>query len=484
MTKRWRWRGALALFFLFILIGFNQLVSIDTYAKNEKVETKKLSKYPGLHLETRTSETKIYTMAISSPIAEDRQINEPIQQWVKQQEKQFLTKVKNNKNKLDKKKRANLTIKVDTTKVNDNIYSLVFSSYQYTGEAKGQETIKTFIIDTTGKRFLKVTDVLRDGKADLDNIRTIVTERLNHEEDIAFYIMDDLLEEALSNPSDWKWSLSNKALTFYFDKYEVAAGAAGSMKAAIPLEELEPFLKEAIVKELKITDGHKEQSDARNIKQVPLDPNGKYIALTFDDGPNSTSTPQVLETLKAHNAVATFFMLGSQVEYYPVIAKQVLEAGHEIGSHTENHRDLSTLNESQIRQELGEASRKIEEAVGQKPTLLRPPYGAYNDKVLNAAKQDGTPIILWSVDSLDWKSRNAQAVNDAILRNIAPGAIVLMHDIHLSTAEALPALLTALQKEGYQFVTVSQLLSLDTTFETGPFYKQKKSEQQAEEQLK
>lgn len=471
--KRLRWPAwvVLALLFLFVLVGFNRILETVTYAQNEKVETKKLSNYPGLHLETRTSETKNYTLAISLPVSDDEQLNHAIQQWIDEQKTQFLDGVKAHKKLFGKQKRANLTIKVDTTKVNDHIYSLVFSSYQYIDGANKKEAIKTFTVDITHKKILTVTDVLKDGKENLDEIRSLVTKRLNSREDIAYYVMDDLLAEALKNPNQWKWSVNKKAFTLYFDKYEVAAGAAGSLKAVIPIEKVKPFLKEGITKELNISDQLQEKPAGHNVKPVKLDPNGKYVALTFDDGPNSTSTPQVLKALKAHHAVATFFMLGSQAEYYPAIAKQVLEAGHEIGSHTENHRDLSTLKDAQIQQELGEASHKIEAAVGQKPTLLRPPYGAYNDKVMYAAKKNRTPIILWSVDSLDWKSRNAKAVNDVVLRNVKPGAIVLMHDIHLSTAEALPSLLTALEQQGYQFVTVSQLLSLNDHSDMGPYFK-------------
>lgn len=470
--KRLRWPAwvILTIIFLFVLIGFNRILENSTYAKNEKVETKKLSKYPGLQLETRTSETKDYTLAISMPLAASEKVNQPIQQWAKRQEEQFVEEVKAHSNLFEKKKRANLTIEVDTGKVNDHIYSLVFSAYQYTEGANRQETIKTFVIDVAQNKILTVTDILQDKKDSLDEIRALVTDQLNSQEDIAFYIMDDLLEDALKDESQWKWSISQKSFILYFDKHEAAAGPAGSLKAVLPVEQVKPFLNEDIAKEIKTSEQSKGQLIKPGVKPVKLDPNGKYVALTFDDGPNATSTPKVLSALKAHDAVATFFMLGSQAEYYPQVAQQVLTEGHEIGSHTQSHRDLSTLKDAQIQQELGEASRKIEGATGYKPTLLRPPYGAYNDKVLHAAKREGTPIILWSVDSLDWKSRNAQAVNDVVLRTVKPGSIVLMHDIHLSTAEALPSLLTALKKQGYQFITVSQLLSLNNQSELGPYY--------------
>ena len=113
---------------------------------------------------------------------------------------------------------------------------------------------------------------------------------------------------------------------------------------------------------------------------------------------------------------------------------------------------------------------KIVEATGITPRLLRPPYGAYNDHFLTYAKDYGDSIILWSVDSLDWKSRNAFSVKKKVESSVAPGGIVLMHDIHPSTADALPSLLTQLEKEGYQFVTVSQLLNWKKEQGIGPHF--------------
>ncbi len=203
---------------------------------------------------------------------------------------------------------------------------------------------------------------------------------------------------------------------------------------------------------------------------VTLDPNGKYVALTFDDGPRPDVTPRILDTLKKHDAKATFFMLGSQVEYYPSLANKVEEAGHDIGNHTMNHQDLSILDSNKIKEEAQKSSRIIEKATGQKPTLLRPPYGAWNDSVKRVTKEMGVPMVMWSVDSLDWKSRNAAAVNEEVMSNVAPGSIVLLHDIHPSTADALPQLLSSLEEQGYQMVTVSQLLELWDEKGVGPYY--------------
>ena len=231
-------------------------------------------------------------------------------------------------------------------------------------------------------------------------------------------------------------------------------------------------LKKGVNHELKETVRDDKQLLEQKEPEVvdSLERNGKYIALTFDDGPHSKVTPQVLEALKEHDVKATFFMLGSQAAANPLMAEKVALAGHEIGNHTNLHQNLANLDTYRIEEEISASARKIEEASGQYPTITRPPYGIFDERVKETAAALGNSLILWSVDSLDWKSRNAKMINEEVLNSITPGAIVLMHDIHQATADALPELLMALINEGYQFVTVSEILSLPVDAGAGPYY--------------
>ncbi|MFJ7838914.1 polysaccharide deacetylase family protein [Lysinibacillus sphaericus] len=207
-------------------------------------------------------------------------------------------------------------------------------------------------------------------------------------------------------------------------------------------------------------EGTEEEEEELENETVALNPDGKYIALTFDDGPSVKVTPRVLQTLAQHEAKATFFMLGSRVEMYPNIAAQVVAEGHEIANHTFSHPNLKKLTHNEMTEEINKTNKIIEAATGVTPTLFRPPYGIYNQDILNYTASENYTTIMWSVDSLDWKSRNPAAIKNEILNNIANKSVVLMHDIHTATAEALPEILMALKKEGYEFVTVSELLSL------------------------
>ncbi|MGE7915766.1 polysaccharide deacetylase family protein [Lysinibacillus xylanilyticus] len=181
----------------------------------------------------------------------------------------------------------------------------------------------------------------------------------------------------------------------------------------------------------------------------------KRVALTFDDGPDAKVTPQVLAILKKYDAKATFFMVGTNVSKNPAIVEQVYEAGHEIGNHTWNHSKLTSLSTSAVKQEVDKTSNAIYNAIGQYPTVFRPPYGATNDKVRSVITM---PSILWSIDTLDWKHRNADKVLSYVKASAKDGSIILMHDIHQSTANGLENVILYLQKQGYEFVTVSEIL--------------------------
>ena len=181
--------------------------------------------------------------------------------------------------------------------------------------------------------------------------------------------------------------------------------------------------------------------------------NQKLVALTFDDGP-SKFTPQILDCLAAHNAKATFFVVGTNTNANPAIVKRAYDMGMEIGNHTMHHKNLKTLGAEGIRSELNSASSAILAACGKRPTLIRPPYGNYNRTVSSVA--DG-PLILWSIDTLDWKTRNADKTVQSILSNVKDGSIILMHDLYSQSAEAADRVIPELIFRGYKLVTVSEL---------------------------
>lgn len=189
---------------------------------------------------------------------------------------------------------------------------------------------------------------------------------------------------------------------------------------------------------------------------------GNYIALTFDDGPNPETTPQLLQMLRERNIKATFFVLGNMVAKHPEVLKMIADEGHEIGSHSWSHPQLTRISQAAVDKELGNTSEAIFQVTGKKPIYLRPPYGSMKPALRTYIEDTyGLTIVNWAVDPNDWKNRNSQAVYEAIMAQVKPGAIVLAHDIYPTTVAAMPRVLDDLIAKGYKFGTISDLVAMD-----------------------
>ena len=197
-----------------------------------------------------------------------------------------------------------------------------------------------------------------------------------------------------------------------------------------------------------------------------IDTKKKMVALTYDDGP-SNHTNTILKVLKKHDSVATFFEVGNRIASYRSVVKKIDKMGCEIGNHTYEHKILSGCNRTQIRKQIDQTNNALKKVIGKKTIITRPPGGSHNktiDGIIN------TPVILWSVDTLDWKNRNASSVKSAVLKNVKDGDIVLMHDLYESTADASKKIIPALVKRGYQLVTVSELSDCRKAMKNGGTY--------------
>ncbi len=195
----------------------------------------------------------------------------------------------------------------------------------------------------------------------------------------------------------------------------------------------------------------------------------KCVALTFDDGPGKY-TDELLDSLGEHSANATFYLLGSNVGDYEEVVERMAEEGHEVGNHTWDHDDLATLSADQIKDDAQRTDRAIADITGEKPRTMRPPYGSLNDTVREAVEQ---PIMLWDVDTLDWQNRDADKILDIAKDETAEGSVILLHDIHETSVDAVPDLLDELAGDGYHFVTVSYLF--DGELEVGTAYSDARS---------
>ena len=190
---------------------------------------------------------------------------------------------------------------------------------------------------------------------------------------------------------------------------------------------------------------------------------GPYIAMTFDDGPSPTLTPKLLDLLAEHHIKATFFVIGQNVAEHPEVVARAVREGHEIGNHSWSHPNLGRMSDDAVRLQLTRTDDAIRNAAGIRPVLLRPPYGSITPRQKQWIHNEfGYEIILWDVDPLDWKRPGPTAIFSRILKATHAGSIVLSHDIHPGTIEAMPATFSQLEAKGFKFVTVSELIGMAT----------------------
>lgn len=184
-----------------------------------------------------------------------------------------------------------------------------------------------------------------------------------------------------------------------------------------------------------------------------IDKSKRMIALTFDDGPNY-NTSKIIDVLNKYDIKATFFVLGSRAINNKDILKKMADSGMEIGNHTYNHLLLTKYDENKIRSEVEDTSEVIYSATKKRPKLLRPSYGSVNNKIKKVANM---PIIIWDIDTLDWKYHNSKRITSRVVNKVRDGDIILMHDIYSASLNALSNIIPILQDNGYEFVTIDEL---------------------------
>ena len=185
--------------------------------------------------------------------------------------------------------------------------------------------------------------------------------------------------------------------------------------------------------------------------------NGPVIALTFDDGPYPKVTGHILDVLEKNGVCATFFVLGSRIEGHEDMLTRMDELGCEIGNHSFSHADLTRLSKADCQRELSDTDAEIRRVTGHEASVVRPPYVYYNKTVMSAAER---PLILWTVDTNDWRGKAPGEIADYVIQQAKEGSVILMHDQQTQTADAMEMIIPTLIEEGFRFVTVSELIRL------------------------
>ena len=253
--------------------------------------------------------------------------------------------------------------------------------------------------------------------------------------------IDQLLADfSATDLSSWKFDYKDSQLIIFPLKQ-----TEGLDEIALPISDFFDVIQSSYLTE----------KDEELYKKAQAEKNKKVVALTFDDGPDGNTTPQALDILAKYKIKATFFVQGKNIAGNEAILKRMQSEGHEVGNHSWNHPILTKLSLEDAKKQITDTEDAIKSVLGKSTKLMRPPYGAISDDIRNSLDLS---FIMWDVDSLDWKSKNEAAILTEIQHQTSDGAIILMHDIHQTTIDALPTVLDYLKSQGYTFVTVDELL--------------------------
>ncbi|SDX40095.1 polysaccharide deacetylase family sporulation protein PdaB [Tepidimicrobium xylanilyticum] len=205
-------------------------------------------------------------------------------------------------------------------------------------------------------------------------------------------------------------------------------------------------------------------SNKRELPIYSVETEEKKVAISFDAAWGDNYTLGILDILDRYNIKSTFFLVGFWVDKYPEHVKEIYKRGHDVGNHSTNHPYMTKLSDEEIVKELNITAEKIEKLINERPTLFRPPFGDYNDRVINLCRENGYYVIQWDVDSLDWKELGVQPVVDRVTRNVQKGSIILFHNNAKYVLDYLPIVIERLQAEGYEIVPISKLIYKDNFY--------------------
>lgn len=329
-----------------------------------------------------------------------------------------------------------------------NVSDIYYSVALYQAEGEDQNTlsyqlVKTFVFDHKGEvvglnkvfegDYIKQLAALARQKFKTNNLSSDYFKTLTNQ------------AEAYSH-----YCFTSDSLRLYFPAEKLYQDQTGFVSQDIAIADMAYFL----VTDYPGTEVIKKTSE-NQVHVRYIDATKPMVALTFDDGPGGKSTDKVLEILDQYQSKATFFLLGKNVETGQDKVKKMVASGHQLGNHSWNHPDLTRLSAEEIRKQIDQTNEVIKTYAGEAPTIVRVPYGAINNLVKQEVKY---PLINWNIDTLDWKTRNAQKTYDHVMSHVHDGSIVLMHDIHAPTADAVALLVPALIEKGYQLVTIEEMM--------------------------
>ncbi|MBQ9180313.1 MAG: polysaccharide deacetylase family protein [Firmicutes bacterium] len=426
---------ALAIGGYFIIRNMFQSDGYDDEGSFEKYANEYYASFEG-EQQIGTSEPKFefgqpVSIAIDKPSMEESMENSEIDAVFKGKKDSFTVENKS----LGEEQQAALLMGYESYETPEKAESVAIHERQILNAGKEEQKIEvdkvtTFNFSTENGVAMVPTNIFKG------DYKKVVIEKIKEQ-------VEESYKDKVDDMDLTKFVMTGDGFRFFADGGVLAEATAGVQHFDISYDDMEKFMRD-------------------NIGENVIDPNKPMVAVTYDDGPSDgTQTKQLLDLYEQENAVCTFFELGANVaniEGSDELLKRELEIGCEVGTHSWDHPNLFTLSDDAVKQQAQKSIDAIEKASGQKPTVFRAPYGNGNDKI---SKIFGLPGINWTVDTLDWQSRNADSVVNVVksFGNL-DGQIILMHSIYQSSVDASKVLVPWLKSKGYQLVTVSDLLRI------------------------
>ena len=438
---------------LFGIYFLNQSHSRQTTAPSDEKYYFADSKYSGIRSKFVTRDNKREKVSIEYPITENEKINRLISESIDKIDRDFQNTVLL-ATVFDKPMTE--TIGYQVTHNTSEALSIVVNIKQDMNGAHPASMTQFWTFDKKSGEVVGLADFTEQSdeaaeaiiSAAKDNISQIIKQRQQSEIDLNEIINKEALSNFIitNNGNSLAWPLGQASLL---------PSSYGELTITVPISSVSKYLQNPTARKFANIPKPAEKPKPTPAAPTPTVAN-KTIALTFDDGPGPY-TEKLLDILDKYDAKATFFLIGSKVSARANTLRRMQSRGHQLGNHSWSHPELPKLSVDQIAGEIDRTNEAIRQATGVKPSILRPPYGAVNGVVLEQLRLRNMSSILWSVDTRDWADRNSQIVCSRAVAGARPGAVILMHDIHQTSVNAVPCILSSLKQQGYSFVTIQRL---------------------------
>ena len=444
---------------LFGIYFLNQSHSRQTTAPSDEKYYFADSKYSGIRSKFVTRDNKREKVSIEYPITENEKINRLISESIDKIDRDFQNTVLL-ATVFDKPMTE--TIGYQVTHNTSEALSIVINIKQDMNGAHPASMTQFWTFDKKSGEVVGLADFTEQSdeaaeaiiSAAKDNISQTIKQRQQPEIDLNEIINKEALSNFIitNNGNSLAWPLGQASLL---------PSSYGELTITVPISSISKYLQNPTARKLanipKPPEPKPEPAPAPAAPTPAPTTGNKVIALTFDDGPGPY-TAHLLDILDQYGAKATFFLIGSKVSGQASVVRSIQARGHQLGNHSWSHPELPKLSVDQIAGEIDQTNNAIKQAVGTKPNIIRPPYGAFNRAVLEQFRQRGMSAVVWSVDTRDWADRNSEIVCSRAVAGARNGAVILMHDIHPTSVNAVPCILNSLKQQGYSFVTVQNLI--------------------------